>query len=139
MNNSAVAYLRKAGNRFELAYPEYGLKIHGPHAEWVLEAAADVIARIEKTKLDGAIEELEMLQEFDEEEDHSIAIDSLKYNSKERFDIVPQCVISMADTDYRWVSKIERDLSDKSGFGQRLHDMSMTHKDNWLQNEAEAS
>ena len=136
MSSGAVAYLRQAGNRFELAYPEYGIKIHGPYAEWVLEAAADVIARIEKTKTDGAIEELELMQEFDDQQDNSIEIDSLKYNAKERFDIVPQCVISMADMDYRWVSKVQRDLTDKNGFGKRLHDMSLTHNDTWLVNES---
>ena len=120
-----VAYLSKIDHRFELTYPEYGLALRGPYAEWLFEAAAEIIQRIEKVKSEGAIQEMEMLAEFGGAEDASIQIDTLKYEAGTRFETVPQCLVALGEMDYRWVAKEARAPGD-NGIGERIHDMLLT-------------
>lgn len=134
MTENAEAYLKKVDGRFELVYPAYNLKIRGPYAEWVLQAGAEVISQVEETKTMGAIEELELLAEFDEAGTNPIDIDSLRYEGKNRFEVVPQCVVSLAEADYRWVAR-KAGEDQRKGFGDRLHDMTLTRTQSWLANE----
>jgi len=120
-----VAQLHKHGAHFELVYPEYRLTLRAPYAEWIFEAAAEILSCIEKLRIEGEIDELEMIKQFVDQDTINIALDSIKYENGNRFDVVPQCVLTMADTDYRWVSPLARDPK-ASHFGQRLHDMSLT-------------
>ncbi len=125
MTGESVAQLRKHGAHFELVYPEYRLTLRAPYAEWIFEAAAEILSCIEKLRIEGEIDELEMIRQFADADAVNIAIDSIKYENGNRFDVFPQCVFTMADTDYRWVSPLARDPR-ASHFGQRLHDMSLT-------------
>ncbi|MEM6413388.1 MAG: hypothetical protein AAF720_01885 [Pseudomonadota bacterium] len=130
-----LAQLRMVANRFELTYPEYDLVIRGPYAEWVLEAAAEVVGRTEMLQTSGSIEELELLSEFDESLD-TTEIDSLKYEAKTRFKAVPQCIVSMGENDYRWIHESGRTSNEHSGYGQRLYDHSLTREQgSWLVDE----
>jgi len=130
-DNSPLATLRKVGSRYEICYPDYDLVIRGPHAEWVLEAAAEIISRTERVKIEGAIEELEMLAEMDAG-DNEMEVESLKFEKTERFDVVPQCLISMGANDYRWVQREGRKGPDHS-YVERLYDASLTRQpEAWL-------
>ncbi|MEO1066641.1 MAG: hypothetical protein AAFW47_04605 [Pseudomonadota bacterium] len=131
MAENAEAYLRKVDGRYEFVHPAYDLKIRGPYVEWVLQAAADVIAQVEQTKTLGEIEELELLSEFDEDAQNGIQIDSLKYEGNNRFEVLPQCLISLGMADYKWVAS-KGASEPKKGFGERLHDMSLTRSQSWL-------
>lgn len=127
--------LRRQDGRYEFTFPELGLIIRGAHAEWVLEAAAEIIAESEKLRGEGRIEELGTLAEFGEAE--AVEVDIARYEQKARFELVPQCVVSMGSMDYHWVSAAGRP-ADAEGLHQklrRLHDMSMTRHDSFLVNE----
>lgn len=133
MNKQQIAVLARDGNRFELNFPEYDLIVRGPYIEWVLEAAAEIIAKLEKTKADSAVEELEMLKEFGEMDNAEIEIDSARYHATTRFETVPQCVVQMNEMDYRWVAREGR-RGDENGPVQRLLDMSLTRNGTFLHN-----
>ena len=120
-----LAYLVRSDQRLELVYPEYGLRLRAPYAEWLFEAASEIIRRIERTKTQGAIDEQEMLAEFGDDEGGTISVDVLKYESGSRFDTVPQCLVTLGDNDYRWVAKEVRN-PDANAIGERLHDTLMT-------------
>jgi hypothetical protein len=126
-----IAKLFKDGNRYALHYPEYDIWIRGAYAEWVLMAGAEMIIRIEKLKSEGSITELDLTREFVTEVDGDVdtQIDALRYAASRRFDIIPQCVVTMHDTDYRWVAKA--DVAD-SGAVERLLDMSQSRSNSFL-------
>jgi hypothetical protein len=130
VTNEPLAQLFKRDARFELVYPEYGLTLRAPYAEWLFEAAAEILGRIEKLRVEGTIEELEMIKEFEDADGIDTQIDAVKYENGNRFDVVPQCLVTMGDIDYRWISAISRDPQ-VGKFGQRLHDMSLTRSDNY--------
>ncbi len=134
MSREPIAQLIKDGKRYELVYPEYGLTIRGPYVEWVLEAGAEMIAKIEKTKLEGTLEEIEMMAEFVDGADAPMKIEALRFESNNRFEVVPQCVVSMGDTDYRWISK-SGDTEQSVSNMERLYDTSNTRKKNWLEHQ----
>lgn len=125
MSNEHVAYLVKHETRFELVYPAYNLALRGPYAEWLFQAAAEVIRRIDSIKAEGALDELEMLAGFGDMEDAPVQMDSLRYESGTRFETVPQCLVTVGDTDYRWVAPEARNPG-VNGFGERIHDMLLT-------------
>lgn len=136
MKENAIAYMYDLDGRFELVYPEYGIRVRAPYAEWAFEAAADIITRMEKTKCEGDIDELEMMKEIGEGGDElSVQIDAAKFESNNRFEIVPQCVISLGNTDYRWVSRNHKIDENSNEFGKRIHDMSLTRNNSFLVNE----
>jgi hypothetical protein len=128
-----IAVLTKNGSRFELNYPEYGLTVRGPYVEWVLEAAADIIAKFEKTKAESVVEELKMLREFGDNNVNEIEIETAGYEANVRFETVPQCVVTMNEMDYRWVQSAGR-KEGANGPMERLHDMSLTRNNTFLAN-----
>jgi len=125
--------LRKGENGFEFHYPEHGLIVRGPYAEWVLEAAAEIIAQTEKLRSDGQIEELKTLAEFGEADE--MEVDSASFDANARFETVPQCTVSMGSMDYRWMSAAGRtdDMTPDEPI-KRIHDMSKTRNDTFLKN-----
>lgn len=129
MTSVPVGTLTANDGRYEFSYPELNLKIQGAHAEWVLEAAAEVIRQTEKLRNDGAAEEMEMLLEFGEGSETEL--ESLKYDINARFEAVPQCIVTMGAIDYRWVSPDGR-KGEKTKYVERIHDMSLTRNDTFL-------
>ncbi len=130
-----IGHLRKTESRYEFHYSELNLVIRGPYAEWVLEAAAEIIQSTHKLQTEGEIEGLKTLIEFDEAE--AIALDAAEYVAQERFETVPQCTVSMGDMDYKWMSAVGRGLEGSDFDGQyikRLHNMAMTRNDTFLKN-----
>jgi hypothetical protein len=135
-NTTPIGQLRKNAGRYEFSCPEYGLIVRGIYLEWVLEAAAEVIAKTEQLKANGRIEEMLILAEFGETDGASEAdVESARYAAKNRFGAVPQCIVSMGDNDYRWIQRDGRPDSDSSHV-ERLLDHSLTRKPGeWLIDE----
>ncbi|MEM6548600.1 MAG: hypothetical protein AAF713_12760 [Pseudomonadota bacterium] len=126
--------LRKLGERYEFHFSELGLVVRGSHPEWVLEAAAEIITDVEQVQAEGHLEELKMLTEMGEA--NEMDLDDAKFTLTQRFETVPQCIISMGATDYHWVSKPGRsDMIQSKPPVTRLHDMSLTRNNSFLQNE----
>jgi len=126
--SEAYASVTFANGRYELACPALGLIVRAPHAEWVLEAGAEIIAQTEKLRMEGLIEELSMLAEFGDAS--SVEVDAAKYETAARFEAVPQCIVSLGDNDFRWVSTAGRKPGERGL--QRLFDMSLTRNDTFL-------
>lgn len=130
-----IGHLRKQDNRYEFHYPAMNLIVRGPFAEWVLEAAAEIIQNTLRLQAEGEIEGLKTLIEFQEAEE--ISLDAAQYNATAQFETVPQCTVSLGEMDYKWMSSIGRtmDGSDFNGSPiKRLHNMAMTRNDTFLKN-----
>ena len=130
-----IGYLKRTDDRFEFHYPELGLVVRGPFVEWVMQSAAEIIARTVELSAKGEIEELEMMVEFGEVDE--IEVDSAKFDVNARFEAVPQCVVSMGRMDYHWVAPEGRegDIGELSQCLRRIHVMSKTRHDTFLANE----
>lgn len=131
MTNEAIAKLAKDGRRYEFTFPEYEITIRGPYVEWVLEAAAEMIGKIEKTKAESVVEELQLMEDFGGASDSDLEIEAAKYETNRRFETVPQCVVTMHGTDYRWVSRDGR-ADERQSHIQRLYDSSLTRNGTFL-------
>ncbi|MEM9370093.1 MAG: hypothetical protein AAGA26_02930 [Pseudomonadota bacterium] len=131
-----LGYLREHEGRFEFHFAEFGLVVRGAHPEWVLEAAAEVIAETAKVQADGHLEELSALVEFGEVSE--LEVDSAKFDHKARFEIMPQCLVTMGSLDYKWTSatgRVTNDSGEAEHSLERIYDMSLTRNDTFLQNE----
>ncbi len=62
-------------------------------------------------------------------------MDSATSEQGARFETIPQCVVTMNEMDYRWVSKVGRKADDAAPV-KRLHDMSLTRNDSFLRDQA---
>lgn len=131
-----VGYLKENGDRFEFHFDQLGLIIRGNYPEWVLAAASEIIRDSAKIDSDSRMEELSALVEFGEASE--IDVDAHKVDSKFRFEVLPQCVVTMGSMDYRWADEEARRKFGAEFGGhsmRRLHDMSMTRNDSFLENE----
>lgn len=126
-----IGTLHREGKRYVFTYPALDLIVRGAYAEWVLEAASEIISEAEEHAKRGAIDELEALIEF--EEASEIDLDIAKSEQKAQFETVPQCVVTMGEGDFRWVSNPGRSDDDKPI--KRLIDMSLTRNDTFTENE----
>lgn len=131
-----IGRLRKANGRYEFSFDELNLVVRGAHAEWVLEAATEIITKAHLANMEGQISEIEALMEMGEAEE--IELDILKDEQKSRFERMPQCVVSMGDMDYRWVApdgrKNDEGQPDSRQSMERLIDQSATRSDTFLEN-----
>lgn len=123
--------LVREDKRFVFSYPALDLEVRGAFAEWVLEAAAEIIAEAEMHAKTGSIDELEALIEF--EEASEVDLDIAKSELKSQFEAMPQCVVTIGDGDFRWVSREGRTADDRPV--TRLIDMSLTRSDSFLKND----
>lgn len=131
-----IGQLLEKDGQYEFRDPSRSLVVRGEHPEWVLSAAAEVIANTSKLEAESLIEELSTMVEF--EAATEIEVDAAKYALKERFEIVPQCLVTLGRIDYKWASIEGRQkLSDQFGDQtvSRVHDMSLTRTDSFLANE----
>ena len=129
---SDLGFLKKQGATYEFYYPEHHLVVRGAYVEWVLEAAAELIAQTERMRADGQLEELKVLEEMGEAE--PIELEAAAFDTDQRFEVVPQCVVTMGALDYRWVAPEGRDPNDTSFPVKRVHDMSKTRNNTFLKN-----
>lgn len=131
-----LGVLKMEGGRYEFRHSELGLVVRGDYAEWVLSAAAELIDVMARRDAEGRIEELQTLCEFGEADE--IEIDSAKYDMRARFEVMPQCLVTMGAVDYRWIAPEGRDKSGEDFAGnpmKRISDMSLTRNDTFLENE----
>lgn len=131
-----IGQLSEADGQFEYRDQSRGLIIRGEHPEWVLQAAAEVIGNTARLEAESVVEELSAMLEFEAVE--AIEVDSAKYALKERFELIPQCIVSLGKMDYKWAAAEGRAQKPEE-FGsqplKRLHDMSLTRSDSFLKNE----
>lgn len=131
-----IGQLVESEGQYEFRDPGRNLTVRGEHPEWVLLAAAEVIANTQKLEAESLIDELSTMVEF--EAASEIEVDAAKYALKERFEIVPQCLVTIGRIDYKWASQEGRQkLQDQFGSQTvtRVHDMSLTRSDSFLHNE----
>ena len=132
-----IGQLFEADDRYELRIPEKGLIVRGDHPEWVLQAASEVLATTERLEAESKVDELESLLEF--EAATSIEVDAARYAMKERFETIPQCIVTLGKMDYRWAAKEGRERLSEEFDGhtvKRINDLSLTFHDSFLENEA---
>ena len=131
-----IGRLSESDGQYEFREPSRSLIVRGDHPEWVLLAAAEVIGNTAKLEAESVIEELNAMVEFEAVE--VIEVDSAKYAMKERFDLIPQCIVTVGKMDYKWAAPEGR-AKKKQEFGdnalKRVHDMSLTRSDSFLENE----
>lgn len=130
-----VGQLIEADGRYEFRLDDKGLIVRGDHPEWVIQAASEVLAKTELLEAESRVEELSSLLEF--EAATEIEVESAKYALKERFETVPQCIVTLGKMDYRWAAPEGRHQLDDEFGGhpyKRIHDMSLTYHDTFLKN-----
>jgi hypothetical protein len=131
-----IGYLKRVDGRYEFRCEELKLCVRGDFAEWVMAAAAEMMTVLAKQESEGRLNELETLVEFGEASE--IEIDALKFEIKERFEILPQCSVTIARMDYRWAATEARARVPEEFDGhpmKRVHSMAMTRNDTFLANE----
>lgn len=130
-----IGQLIEADGRYEFRLDQKGLIVRGDHPEWVMMAASEVLGQTERLEFESRVDELEALVEFEAATD--IEVDSAKFALKERFEVIPQCIVTMGKLDYRWVAKEGREALNGDFDGRavrRIHDMSLTYHDTFLKN-----
>ncbi len=131
-----IGKLTEDNGRVEFRCERTGLVVRGDYVEWVLSAAAEMLGTMALKDAEGRIEEVETLKEFGEASD--IEVSSVKWEHKARFEIVPQCSVTMGKTEYRWVAPEAEHLRATEFDGhpvKRVHDMALTRNDSFLTNE----
>lgn len=131
-----IGHLREADGQYEFRDPSRNLIVRGGHPEWVLLAAAEVIGNTARLEAESVVEELTAMMEFDAAE--AVELDSAKYAMKERFELIPQCIVSLGQMDYKWAAPEGRAKKTEEFGGhhlRRVHDMSLTKSDSFLKNE----
>lgn len=133
---NGIGQLSESDGQYEFRDPTRNLIVRGEHPEWVLQAAAEVIGNTARLEAESVVEELTAMLEFEAAE--QIEVDSAKYAMKERFELVPQCIVSLGKMDYKWAAQEGR-VKKPEEFGnqplKRVHDMSLTRSDSFLENE----
>lgn len=130
-----IGQLIENDGRFEYRHTDMALIVRGDHPEWVLQAAAEVMAQACRMECDSRIDELETLAEFDEAD--PIEVDSARYQRDARFEHIPQCSVTMGKLDYRWAAPEGRKIMGERFDGHtvaRVQDMSLTYNDTFLKN-----
>lgn len=131
-----IGRLIKADGRYEFSFDELNLVVRGAHAEWVLEAAIEIIKETALAEIEGKANEIEALMEFGEADE--MDLDILKHDQQARFEIMPQCLVSMGNMDYRWIAPEGRAKDGQAPntrqVMERLVDQSLSRNDTFLQN-----
>lgn len=131
-----IGQLLEADGQFEFRDPSRSLIVRGEHPEWVLMAAAEMIGNTSRLEAESLIDEMKALIEFEAAE--QIEIDAANYALRERFEIVPQCIVTMGKIDYKWAAPEGREQKTVEYGNQpvkRVHDMSLTRSNSFLSNE----
>ncbi len=130
-----IGRLTRANGRYEFTFGELDLVVRGAHAEWVLEAATEIIARTARAEADGKLMELETLHDLGETDE--IELEIVKQDAQDRFEQIPQCLVSLGTMDYRWISPAGRPRTADPELRQsmeRVFDQSKTRTDSFLAN-----
>lgn len=132
---SQIGVLHEADGRYEFRIDHKQLIIRGDHPEWVMQAASEILSQTEKLEAESQVGELQTLIEFEAAEE--IELDSAKFALKQRFETIPQCMVTLGKLDYKWAAPEGRAaIEDYDGHSlKRVHDMSLTYNDSFLNNE----
>lgn len=131
-----IGQLLEADGRYEFRCEEKNLIVRGDHPEWVIQAAAEILAKTEFLEAESKVDELSSLVEF--EAASEIEVESAKFSMQERFSTIPQCIVTMGRLDYKWAAPEGRKVMDAEYDGhpfRRIHDMSLRFDDSFLKNE----
>jgi len=131
-----IGQLIEADGRYEFRIEEKGLIVRGDYPEWVIKAASEVLETTEKLEAESRVDELTSLVAFEAAE--PIEVESARYTLKQRFEIIPQCIVTLGRMDFRWAAKEGRDKLARQFDGHtvtRINDMSLTLNDSFLANE----
>ncbi len=131
-----IGQLIEADGRYEFRVDSMGLIVRGDHPEWVIQAASEVISQTARLEAESRVDELESLVEFEAAEE--IEVESAKFSMKSRFETIPQCIVTMGRLDYKWAAPEGREKMAQEYDGhpyRRIHDMSLTFSDSFLENE----
>ena len=131
-----IGHLSESDGQYEFRDPSRNLIVRGDHPEWVLLAAAEVMGNTAKLEAESVVDELNAMVEFEVVE--PIEVDSAKFALKERFELIPQCIVTLGRMDYKWAAAEGR-AKKKEEFGdqalKRVHDMSLTRSESFLTND----
>jgi hypothetical protein len=130
-----IGQLIEADGRYEFRHEDMALVVRGDHPEWVLQAASEIMSQTCKLELESRIDELRTLLEF--EEATSFDVDGALFQHHERFETIPQCIVTMGRLDYRWAAPEGRQIMGPRFDGHtvaRVQDMSLTYSDGFLKN-----
>ncbi|MGF1500977.1 MAG: hypothetical protein ACFBSD_04095 [Paracoccaceae bacterium] len=128
-----VGTLREDGESFEFQFADMGLRIRGAYAEWVLQAAGEVIAKTAELSSKGDIDALETMVGFGEASE--IDLDIAKHDANTRFEAIPQCLVHMGSLDYHWIAPEGREDNDPlGGMLKRIVILSKTRNGSFLKN-----
>ena len=131
-----IGQLIEADGRYEFRLDEMSLIVRGDHPEWVLAAAAEIAGQTARLEQESRVEELESLVEFEAATD--IEVDSAKFTLNQRFETIPQCLVTLGRLDYKWAAPEGRKMMTDEFDGhpyRRIHNMSLTYNDTFLKNE----
>jgi len=128
-----VGCLKRAKGRYEFHFAELDMVVRAPFAEWVLQAAGEVIAKSAELSAESDISTLEMMVEVGEAE--PVDLDIARQDHRDRFEPIPQCVISIGAMEYHWTAAEGRASDDLHDALRRVIDMSKTRHDSFLRNE----
>jgi hypothetical protein len=131
-----IGQMYESDGRYEFRLDEKALIVRGEHPEWVLQAAGEVLSKTAELEAESLVSELESLVEF--EAATEVEVDTAKFQMKERFGTLPQCIVSLGKFDYKWAAPEARaKLSDQFDGNPiaRIHDISLRLKDDFLENE----
>jgi len=86
--------------QYEFRDPSRGLVVRGPHPEWVLQAAAEVIGNLVRLESDGLLAELTAMRDLGAV-DHA-EMTATHREHRERFAISPRCNVALGPARYFW-------------------------------------
>ena len=131
-----IGHLYETDGRYEFRLVDRTLIVRGDYPEWVMSAAAEVLASTEKLEGESKVDELSTLVEF--EAATPIEVDAARYGLSQRFERIPQCIVTQGTMDFRWVAKEGREKLSHEFDGmtvKRINDMSLTYQDSFLADE----
>ena len=130
-----IGTLTETNGRFEFRLEKMDLVVRGSFAEWVLEAAAEIVAQNARMECESKLDEVTAMHEFGEASE--IEVDAATYDARARLETIPQCSVSWGQNEYRWAAADGRQKLAAEFDGhpmRRVHDMSLTRHDSFLVN-----
>ena len=104
-----TGYLVHDSGQYVYRIPSRNLVIRGAHPEWVLMAAAEVLCRIARAEADCELAELAAAR--GETASGLVAGQAAEALLTERFDLLPQCIVSLGPVYYKWTDLEGRSLT----------------------------
>lgn len=88
--------------QYEYRDPSRGLVVRGPHPEWVLQAAAEVIGNLARLESDGLLAELTAMRALGAVDQAEMTAAHAEH--RQRFGLSPRCHVALGPVHYFWSS-----------------------------------